>query len=84
LVSVCDESEELTSVLSGFRRDVDEICALLGYYVQSSENLLPAFRDNVSVPSSTVKKSKKNFLILENGTDKLSRNVGKGLPLDAA
>jgi hypothetical protein len=24
------------------------------------------------------------FLILENGTDKFSRNVGKGLPLDTA
>jgi hypothetical protein len=41
------------SVISGFRRDVDEICALLGYYTASSGNPLPTFRDNVSVPSST-------------------------------
>jgi hypothetical protein len=39
------------------------------------------FRDNVSVPSSRVKK---DLLTVEDGTDTLSRNVGKGLPLDAA
>jgi hypothetical protein len=38
-------------VISGFRRDADEICALLGYNASSSGNLLPTFRDNVSVPS---------------------------------
>jgi hypothetical protein len=51
------------------------------------------FGDNVSVPSSRVKKSKMSnvsvpvfydFLNLEDGTDTLSRNVGKGLPFDAA
>jgi hypothetical protein len=36
-----------------------KICALLGYYAASNGNLLPKFRDNVSVPSSSVKKSKK-------------------------
>jgi hypothetical protein len=35
------------SVISGFRRDVDEICALLGYYAASSDNPLPTFRDNI-------------------------------------
>jgi hypothetical protein len=34
-----------------------EICALLGYNAASSGNPLPTFRDNVSVPSSRVKKS---------------------------
>jgi hypothetical protein len=43
-------------VNSGFRRDVDEICALLGYYAASSGNPLPTFPDNVSVPSSRVRK----------------------------
>ena len=43
---------------SGFSRDVDDICALLGYYAVSSGNHLLTFRDNVSVPSSRVKKSK--------------------------
>jgi hypothetical protein len=42
-------------VISGFRRIVGEICALLGYYAASSHNPLPTFRDNVSVPSSGVK-----------------------------
>jgi hypothetical protein len=66
-------------IISGFRRDADEICALLGYNTASSGNPLPTFRDNVSVPSSRVKKSKKSvyFLTLEDGTDTLSRNVGK-------
>jgi hypothetical protein len=34
-----------------------EICALLGYNAASSGNPLPTFRNNVSVPSSRVKKS---------------------------
>ena len=38
-----------------FRRDVDEICNLLGYYAASCGNCLPTFRNNVSVPSSRVK-----------------------------
>ena len=45
-------------VISGFRRDVDEICVLLGYYAALSGNSVPTFRDNISVPSSRVKKSK--------------------------
>jgi hypothetical protein len=70
---------------------LNEICDLLGYYAASSGNPLPTFRDNVSVPYSRAKKSKKkkkkkvkNLLTLQDGTDTLSRNVGKGLPLDAA
>jgi hypothetical protein len=47
-------------VTSGFRRDADEICSLLGHNAVSSGNPLPTFRDNVSVPSSNVKKSKKS------------------------
>jgi hypothetical protein len=46
---------------SGFRREVDENCALLGYYAESSGDSLPKFRDNLSVPSSKVKH-------LENGS----------------
>jgi hypothetical protein len=42
-------------VISGFRRDVDENCGLLGYYEASSANPLPTFRDNVSVPFSRMK-----------------------------
>ena len=40
-----------------------KICALLGYYTASNGNPLPTFRDNVLVPSSTVKKSKKKGVI---------------------
>jgi hypothetical protein len=42
------------SVISGFRCEVDENCALLGYYAAYSGNALPTFRDNLSVPSSRV------------------------------
>ena len=45
------------NVISGFHRKVDEICALLGYYAAYSGNSLPMFLDNISVPSSRVKKS---------------------------
>jgi hypothetical protein len=82
------------SVISVLRRDVEEIWALLGYYAASGRNPLPTFRYNVSVPSSTVRKSKKKrkparrYAVYagkgvggKDGTDTLSRNVGKGLPL---
>jgi hypothetical protein len=64
-------------VISGFRCDVDEICALLGYYTALSGSSVPTFRDNLSDPSSRAKKAmKKAFfldsLTLEEGTDRLS------------
>jgi hypothetical protein len=60
-----------------------EMCALFAYYAASNGNLLPTFRDNLSIPSSRVKKSKLcDFLTLEDGTDTLSRKVGAELPLD--
>ena len=39
---------------------MDENCALLGYYAACSGIPLPAFRDNISVPSSRVKNSLEN------------------------
>jgi hypothetical protein len=57
-------AEESTSALSemcaisGFHREVDYNCALLGYYAASSGNSLPTFRGNLSVPSPLVKKPK--------------------------
>jgi hypothetical protein len=39
------------TLISGFGRDVDEICALLGCYAAPCSNCLPTFPDNVSVPS---------------------------------
>ena len=44
-------------VISGFRHEVYENCALLSYYAASSGNLFPTFRDNLSVPSAGVEKS---------------------------
>ena len=41
--------------ISGFRREVDEHCALMGYYEARSGNCLATFRYNISVPSSMVK-----------------------------
>jgi hypothetical protein len=72
-----------------FRRNqaltYEQICALLGSYAASCGNCLPKFRDNVSVPSSRVKiPFPLGLLTREDGTDTLSRNVGKQLPHDAA
>jgi hypothetical protein len=53
-------------VTSGFRRNIDDICALLGYYAAYSGNSVPTFRDNLSVASSRVK----NSLALEDATDR--------------
>jgi len=50
--------------------------AILGYYAASSGNFIPTFRENLSVLHP--------LLILEDGIDRLSRNVGKKLPLLAA
>jgi hypothetical protein len=63
-------------LISGFRRNVDEICAPPGYYTASCGNCLPTFRDNVSAPCSRVKS-------LGHGAYTLSRIVGKQLPHDA-
>ena len=41
-----------TSVISGFRREVDENCALQVYNAESSGNSLPKFRGKLSVSSS--------------------------------
>jgi hypothetical protein len=68
-------------MISGFRPDVNEICALLGYYAALNVNPSQTFRENVSVSSSRVKSSMKT---LDDGTDMLSRNFGKGLPFDVA
>jgi hypothetical protein len=53
---ICTREEEqgLLILISGFCHNVDEICALLGYYTASCGNCLPTFQDNVSVPSSRI------------------------------
>jgi len=37
-------------MISGFRHEVDDSCALLGYYAAGSGNFLPTFRDNLLGP----------------------------------
>jgi len=69
-------------MISSFCREVDEICTILGYYAACRGNSLPTFRDNLSGPSSRAKKV--DFLYLEDRTARLSRHVGKDLPLYAA
>ena len=54
-------NSDIKTLISGFRRDVDGICGLLGYYTASCGNYLPTFRDNVSVPSSWVKIPTRNL-----------------------
>ena len=68
----------LMSVISVFRLEVDENCAILGYYAVSSGNSLPTFRDSFSVPSSG------GILDPWNGTDRLSHIFDKELELFAA
>ena len=64
-------------VISGFHLELDDNCALLGYYAAYSGNFLPSFREEFSVLSSKLTKS----LTPDEATDRLSRNVGKELPL---
>jgi len=62
--------------VSDSRLEEDENWALLGCYAASSGNFLSTFCDNLSVPIFNI--------ILEDGTARLSRNVGKKLQLLAA
>jgi hypothetical protein len=57
----------MLALISGFRRDVDEVCGRLGYYKALCGNCFPL-----------------GLLTREDGTDTLSRNVGKQLPHAAA
>jgi hypothetical protein len=52
-------------VISGFHRQVDENCAVLGCCAASSGKSLPTLQDNLSVPFSKVG----GFLTFEGGTD---------------
>jgi hypothetical protein len=53
-------------VISGFRRNANDICDLLGFYAWQIDSFVSTFLDNLSVP----------FLI-EDGTDRLYRHVGR-------
>ena len=69
-------------VISGFCSHVDDTCALVEYYALQSGKSSTTFRENLSAPSSRVKKS--NSLTPEDGTYSLSPNFVKDLPLNAA
>jgi len=72
-------------VNSGSHREVAENYALLRYHAASSDNFVPTFRDNISVPFSVFKNLQDSWLLNpDDGTDNLSRNVDKKLPLLAA
>jgi hypothetical protein len=65
---------------SGFHREVGEICTLLRYYAAFSDKRLSTLQENIWLPYSRFKKSKKKL----HSTDRLSRNVSNELPLRAA
>jgi hypothetical protein len=52
---------KLSCVIWGFRREVDDNCLLLGYYLAGSNNSLPNFRYSMLVPSSRVESSVRNY-----------------------
>ena len=58
----------LYRVISGFRCEVDENCALLGHYTAGSDNFLPTFRDNIWVHLQG-----SGILIPEDRTDRFSK-----------
>jgi hypothetical protein len=64
-------------VISVFRRDV-EFSAHLGCYAASSGNPSPTFRDNVWVPPSRVKKTKKK----RKPTRRYAVYIGEGVGAD--
>jgi hypothetical protein len=65
----------VSDVISGFRRVLNKVFALLAYNAALVCSLLPKFRGSLSLPSSRVKQS--IFLGLldpEDGTDRLLTN----------
>jgi hypothetical protein len=71
------DTHEVVKCLHAF-----EICVLVRCYAALSSSSVQTFRDNLSVPSSRVKALV--FLTLEEGTDRLSRNVCTELLLNSA
>jgi len=51
-------AQKLQFVRSLFKLSKLESCTLLGHYVATGSNLLPTFRDTLSVPSSGIKNPK--------------------------
>jgi hypothetical protein len=57
-----------------------EVFTLLCFYPAYVGSCLTTFRERLSVTSSSVKQFKNNCSTLEDGIDRLTRNVGKQLP----
>ena len=77
-----DRQFTILCVTSSFRRGLNEIFALLRSYATQIGSKLPTFRNNLSVPFSSVKQYKKNgldCLTFGDGTVRLSGNVGSYL-----
>jgi hypothetical protein len=74
----------LLTLISGFRHDVDEICALQGYYAASCGNSLLMFWDNVLVPSSRLKspsrKATSNLSLYQRSTYYMGIKIFNSLP----
>jgi hypothetical protein len=82
-------NKQTAIIISGFRREADEISILLGYYAAYSGNSSPTFRDTHRPFLQGSRNPRKkllfsDFLTLEEGADGLSRNVSEELPLYAA
>jgi hypothetical protein len=59
-------------VITGFRHDVEEVCAPLGHYAADSGNSVLTFRSHLQGPRSS-------GLNVEVGTERLSRSVASEL-----
>jgi len=77
---MADSNIEIIASGTFFVQVYIESCALLGYCAAGSGNSLRTFREKTFGP---IFKSQ-NFLIFKDGTDRLSRDVGKKLPLHIA
>ena len=66
--NICDRSRRGKKggflTISGFRREVDENCPPLSYYATVSGNLLPTFRDNLTVPSALPWSTKQRVVVI--------------------
>jgi len=53
--SVIADCQSLFCIISGFRRNVNEFCALSGFYAALNASSVPTFRNNLLVPSARVR-----------------------------
>ena len=84
-------NRHIRSVNSGFRHELGEMFALDMIYLLNAIGLPPNGRSTVHIYKQTIHRTTQKFwgitqrfLTPENGTDRLSRNVDKELPLLAA